>query len=98
MADEIEVFLNKVDAFAHGLSQTEQAMLAYLVADDAEADEDEVVGFNLIDTWPTSVRDIAPIKIGGMVTKFDPFLSSGHTGNVVSGDGRINGDVGKGEI
>jgi hypothetical protein len=30
MSDEIKVFLNKVDIFAHGLNETEQAPLAHL--------------------------------------------------------------------
>ena len=77
--DEIEVFLNKLDAFAQGLSETEQAMLHHLVQDEPD---DDVVGFNLIDTFPTSVRDVAPKKIGD----FGSFLSSGHaTGSNIKG-------------
>ncbi len=79
MSDEIEVFLNKVDAFAQGLSGTEQAMLAYLVSDTTE--EDEVSGFSF-EAWPAKIQDIAPLKTNEL-KRFDVFLSSGHTsGNV----------------
>ena len=60
MSDEIEIFLNKVDAFAHGLNETEQAMLAHLVRDDAD---DDVAGFNFYECWPSKIHDIAPVKI-----------------------------------
>jgi len=79
MNDEIEVFLNKVDAFAQGLDETEQAMLAHLIRDEPE---DDVEGFNFFEAWPQKVIDIAPRKI----ESFDSFLSSGHaTGSNVMG-------------
>lgn len=56
MTNEIETFLDKVDAFAQGLDKTEQAMLAHLVRDD----DDEVAGFNFYEGWPSKISDIAP--------------------------------------
>jgi len=69
MSDEIEVFLNKIDAFAEGLDETEQAMLAHLIQDEP----DDVVGFSGFMGWPSKVIDIAPVKIGDL----RGFLSSG---------------------
>ncbi len=90
MSDEIEVFLNKVETFAEGLSMTEQAMLAYLVGDDAD---DEVAGFNFFEAWPQKwSEDLAPLKVDNLRTNFGGFLSSGHVGSVISGE------TGKGEI
>lgn len=75
MSDEIEVFLNKVDTFAEGLSDTEQAMLAHLVSDDAEGDD--VAGFSF-GARPLRLRELAPAKV---IRLQSDFLSSGHTGN-----------------
>jgi len=94
MNDEIEVFLNKVDAFAQGLEQTEQAMLAHLIRDESD---DDVEGFHM-ESWPANITDIAPRKIADMGTFLssghatgsnvkDPFLSSGHATRVVKTGG-----------
>ena len=92
MSDEIEVFLSKVDAFAQGLSQTEQAMLAYLVADDPDDADDDVAGFNLFDPWPTKIRDIAPRKIGELPSVIPGITSPGDVPGV------MGSSAGKGEI
>ena len=77
MSDEIEVFLNKVDAFANGLTETEQAMLAYLVSDD---EDNDVAGFSSSEGWPTGIANLAPKRVAAL----DGFLSSGHTTGFLS--------------
>jgi len=81
MNDTTEQFLNKLDTFAEGLEPTEQAMLAYLIADDRG---DDVAGFDFYEAWPSRVADIAPIKIGSLRADAGTILSSGHTTGLVS--------------
>jgi len=82
MSEEIEIFLNKIDAFAEGLDETEQAMLTHLIQDEP----DDVAGFS-------QVRAIAPMKIANLRGMF----SSGHTsGNFTAPV--ISGGATKGEI
>ena len=81
MSDETKTFLDRVDAFAAELSPNEQAMLQALLSDAS----DEVAGFGFEPPWP-GVRVIAPVKIGGLATSFEPFLSSGYSTDISNGD------------